>query len=80
MGDYEELGLSSDILIEFIKKRMVDSLEQIGFGHEITYDTEMLKQTKWFDEGLYGSNMVDFFHGRPVDYARGQGVSADDLF
>ena len=41
---------------------------------------ELIKLTKWFDEGLYGSNMVDFFHGRPVDYARGQGISADDLF
>ena len=80
MGDYEELGLSSDILIEFIKKRMVDSLQQIGFSHSITYDAETIKLTKWFDEGLYGANMVDFFHGRPVDYARGQGVSADDLF
>jgi ribonucleoside-diphosphate reductase beta chain len=80
MGDYEELGLSSEILIEFIKKRMVDSLEQIGFAHNVTYDKELIKLTKWFDEGLYGSNMVDFFHGRPVDYARGQGISADDLF
>lgn len=80
MGDYEELGLSSDILIEFIKKRMVDSLEQIGFEHNITYNKDTIKLTKWFDEGLYGANMVDFFHGRPVDYARGQGVSADDLF
>ena len=80
MGDYEELGLSSDILIEFIKKRMVDSLDQIGFSNDITYDKEAIKLTKWFDEGLMGTNMVDFFHGRPVDYARGQGVTADDLF
>ena len=80
MDGYEVDGLSSDILIEFIKKRMIESLEQIGFEHNITYDEQLVKKTKWFDEGLYGTNMVDFFNGRPVDYARGQGVSADDLF
>jgi ribonucleoside-diphosphate reductase beta chain len=80
MGDYEEKGLSADILIEFIKKRMVESLDAIDFAHDITYDQNLVKETLWFDEGLYGTNMMDFFNGRPVDYARGQGVSADDLF
>lgn len=80
MGDYEQDGLNSNILIEFIKKRMVDSLAQIGFENTLTYDEATIKKTKWFDEGLYGTNMVDFFNGRPVDYARGQGISADDLF
>lgn len=80
LGDYEVKGMNADILIEFIKKRMVESMDQIGFGTELSYDTNLTKETKWFDEGLYGTNMVDFFNGRPVDYARGQGVSADDLF
>ena len=80
MDGYEQEGLNSEILIEFIKKRMASSLDQIGFQHDVTYDEELIKETKWFDEGLYGTNMVDFFNGRPVDYARGQGISADDLF
>lgn len=80
MGDYEERGLTSEILIEFIKKRMVESLEAIGFEHNVKYDNNLVKETTWFDEGLYGTNMVDFFQGRPVDYARGKGISADDLF
>ena len=80
MGDYVVAGLDSEILIEFIKKRMVDSMDQIGFKTNLSYDGNLIKETKWFDEGLYGTNMVDFFNGRPVDYARGQGVSADDLF
>jgi len=80
IGDYEVKGMNADILIEFIKKRMVESMDQIGFATELSYDTNLTKETKWFDEGLYGTNMVDFFNGRPVDYARGQGVSADDLF
>jgi len=80
MSEYEQPGLSTDILIEFIKKRMVESLDAINFNHNITYDKELTKETTWFEEGLYGANMVDFFQGRPVDYARGKGISADDLF
>lgn len=80
MGGYEQPGLSSGILVEFIKKRMVESLDAIDFNHNITYDEQLTKETTWFEEGLYGSNMVDFFQGRPVDYARGKGISADDLF
>lgn len=80
LDGYEEKGLSSEILIEFIKKRMVESLEAIGFDHGVTYDNALVKETTWFDEGLYGTNMVDFFQGRPVDYSRGKGISADDLF
>lgn len=80
MGGYEQPGLSSEILVEFIKKRMVESLDAIDFNHNITYDEQLTKETTWFEEGLYGSNMVDFFQGRPVDYARGKGISADDLF
>ena len=80
MDGYEQKGLSSEILIEFIKKRMVESLEAIGFDHGVSYDNNLVKETTWFDEGLYGTNMVDFFQGRPVDYARGKGISADDLF
>jgi len=80
MGDYKEDGLSTEILVEFIKKRMVESLDAIDFNHNITYDEDLVRETTWFDEGLYGSNMVDFFQGRPVDYARGTGITADDLF
>lgn len=80
MGDYVVAGLDSEILVEFIKKRMVESMDQIGIETNLSYDKNLTKETKWFDEGLYGTNMVDFFNGRPVDYARGQGVSADDLF
>jgi ribonucleoside-diphosphate reductase beta chain len=80
MGEYTQPGLTPEILKEFIKKRMVESLEQIGFSHNITYDAELVKETQWFDEGLYGVNMIDFFQSRPVDYAKGKTVDAEDLF
>ena len=81
MGDYEVEGLSAPILKSFIAKRMADSLDQIGFDNsEIVYDQAHVDETFWFDEELYGANMTDFFQKRPVEYAKGQGISADDLF
>ena len=60
---------------------MADSLDQIGFDNsEIVYDQAHVDETFWFDEELYGANMTDFFQKRPVEYAKGQGISADDLF
>lgn len=81
MGDYKVEGLSAPILKSFIAKRMADSLDQIGFDNsEIVYDQADVDETFWFDEELYGANMTDFFQKRPVEYAKGQGISADDLF
>ena len=60
---------------------MADSLDQIGFdSSKIYYDPAHIKQTYWFDEELLGSNMTDFFQKRPVEYARGTAITADDLF
>ena len=74
-------GLSADILKSFIAKRMSDSMDSIGIdSSEIVYDDDHIKQTFWFDEELFGANMTDFFQKRPVEYAKGKGISADDLF
>jgi ribonucleoside-diphosphate reductase beta chain len=81
MGDYETKGLSASILKSFIAKRMADSLDQINFdSSEIIYNQDDVDQTFWFDEELLGANMTDFFQKRPVEYAKGQGITADDLF
>ena len=60
---------------------MAESLDQIGFdSSEIIYNQDEIDQTFWFDEELLGANMTDFFQKRPVEYAKGQGITADDLF
>jgi ribonucleoside-diphosphate reductase beta chain len=81
MGDYAVPGLDANILKAFIAKRMKDSMDQIGFDSSgITYDKALVDQTFWFDEELYGTNMTDFFQKRPVEYAKGSAVNAEDLF
>ena len=77
----QEEGLTADILKEFIKNRINQSLTQIGFKTVFEVDKDLLKSTMWFDEELLGNNQVDFFHSRPVDYSRAnQSFSEDDLF
>ena len=81
MGNYNVPGLNAEILKSFIAKRMKDSLDQIGFNSsEIHYNPQHIEQTYWFDEELLGANMTDFFQKRPVEYAKGKGIDADDLF
>jgi ribonucleoside-diphosphate reductase beta chain len=77
----EEENLSAPILKEFIKNRINESMDQIGFGRIFEVDEALLSKTVWFDEELLGNNMTDFFHSRPTEYAKkNQSFSEDDLF
>ena len=77
----DEKGLSAPILKEFIKSRINESMTQIGFKVPFEIDSELLKDTLWFDEQLHGNNMTDFFFQRPVEYAKSnQSFGEEDLF
>jgi ribonucleoside-diphosphate reductase beta chain len=77
----KEEGLTADILKEFIKNRINESLKQIKFKKVFDVDKDLLRTTMWFDEELLGNNQTDFFHSRPVDYSKkSQSFSEDDLF
>ena len=81
VNGFNEKGLSADILKEFIKNRINDSLEKIGFDSAFDVDTSLLEDTMWFEEELLGNNATDFFHSRPVEYSKNsQTFDADDLF
>ena len=81
VNGFSEKGLSADILKEFIKNRINDSLEKIGFSPAFNVDTSLLEDTMWFEEELMGNNVTDFFHSRPVEYSKkSQTFDADDLF
>ena len=81
VNGYQEKGLNGPILKEFIKNRINESLVQIGFSEAFEVDKDLLKDTIWFEEELLGNNATDFFHTRPVEYAKNsQTFDADDLF
>jgi ribonucleoside-diphosphate reductase beta chain len=77
----QEKGLNADILKEFIKNRINESLKQIGFKQPFEVDKTLLSDTIWFEEELLGNNMTDFFSSRPVEYSKkSQSFSEEDLF
>ena len=81
VNGFNETGLNANILKEFIKNRINDSLEKIGFSSAFEVDTSALEDTMWFEEELMGNNATDFFHSRPVEYSKNsQTFDADDLF
>ena len=73
--------LSSPVLKEFIRNRINDSLDQIGFGRPLEIDKSLLKNTMWFDVDLLGNTQTDFFHSRPTEYSKkNQSFDEEDLF
>ena len=81
VNGYQENGLNSNILKEFVKNRINESLQQIGFEQPFDVDKSLINQTIWFEEELLGNNMTDFFHSRPTEYSKkNQSFSEEDLF
>ena len=81
INGYEHEKLNSNLLKEFIKNRMNESLKQIGYDKAFEVDESFISETRWFEEQILGNNMTDFFHSRPVEYAKcSQSFDAEDLF
>lgn len=77
----QEPNLSAPIVKEFIKNRINNSLEQIGFKPVFSIDNSLIEPTMWFEEELLGNNMTDFFHSRPVEYSKkNQSFDEADIF
>ncbi len=78
---YENEFLNKDILITYIKRRLNDSLKRIGYKKPFKLNEELVKQTVWMDEEVYAPTSTDFFHKKPIDYAKKQkSFDQADLF
>jgi ribonucleoside-diphosphate reductase beta chain len=81
VNGYDSEKLNSNVLKEFVKNRMNESLKQIGFSKIFEVDESLIAKTSWFDEQVLGNNQSDFFHSRPVEYTRaGKCFAAEDIF
>jgi len=81
INGYGHETLNFDLVEEFIKNRMNESLQQIGYQKIFDTNDELLSKTSWFDEQVLGNNMTDFFHSRPVEYSKkSQSFAVSDLF
>lgn len=70
IGDYSKDKINANILKEFIKFRLNDSLRQIKFSEIFDIDDNLIKETIWFDEETLGNTSTDFFFKKPVEYSK----------
>ena len=68
MGDIE--NLKSYDLKQFIKKRLNEKLEELGYKATFDYDEDAAKNLDWFYHLTGGHTHTDFFAIRPTDYSK----------
>ena len=65
----------------YIKERLNSSLNNIGINSVFLVDTEIKKETKWFDDSISLMRNYDFFHKRPTSYSKRQkAVTGKSIF
>jgi ribonucleoside-diphosphate reductase beta chain len=79
VGEWSDQRISANILKEYIKSRINDSLYQIGFKQLFEVDVNARRDFEWMDEDTLGNNSTDFFFQRPTDYAKGITIDEGDL-
>lgn len=68
-------------LLNFMKQRVNQSLEEIHLRPIFEIDTNLSNQMNWFEEEVFAQAHDDFFAKRPVDYSKhNQSFSVNDLF
>lgn len=73
--------LPKEVVKEFIKNRLNNSLKSTGFEPLFEVDEKLVEQTDWFDDELTSTKHVDFFVKRSVNYTKkAQSFTGDDLF
>ncbi len=73
--------LSKNTIQEFIKNRLNNSLESIGYPGFFPVDEDEVAKTDWFDDEVVATKHVDFFVKRSINYSkRTQSFTSDDLF
>ena len=73
--------LPKETVKEFVKNRLNNSLESLGYKKVFDVDEKLLEVTEFFTDELLATKHVDFFVKRSVNYTkRSQSFSADSLF
>lgn len=73
--------VSINAIKEFIKYRLNESLEMIGFAKIFEVNTGVLASLEWFLDEVMLTTQHDFFYKRPTSYTkRVQAISSSDIF
>jgi len=79
IGDWKDKRISAEILKEYIKDRLNQSLKQIGFKEIFEINKDIKRDYEWADEELNANSAADFFHSRPVNYSKNIIIDESDL-
>lgn len=66
---------------EFVKNRLNNSLESIGYAPVFVVEEAIVEQTDWFEDEIIATKLTDFFYKRSTAYTKKtRSIGADDLF
>lgn len=81
LKDYSNDFLSRELLNTYLRRRLNDSLEKIGFNAIFEIDPILEEQTLWMDDEVYATTLTDFFYKKPIEYQRKMtSFGTEDLF
>ncbi|KAF6620592.1 ribonucleotide-diphosphate reductase subunit beta [Paenibacillus sp. EKM102P] len=73
--------LPKEIVKEFVKNRLNNSLKSIGYRPVFDVNEKLVDKTDWFDDEIIGTKHGDFFVKRQINYTkRTRSITGDDLF
>lgn len=78
LGDYEGSRINAEILKEYVKQRINDSLVGIGYSPIYKIDENLYRDFEWMNEEVLGNSMTDFFFKRPTEYSKKSRVYAEE--
>lgn len=70
IGDYSGERLNSEVIKEYIKWKINDSLKEIGFKTIFEINNNLYRDFEWMNEEVLGNNMTDFFFKKPTEYSK----------
>jgi len=79
IGDWSDNRISAAVLKEYIKGRLNESLEAIGFQKPFVINQDLKRDFEWADEELYANGATDFFFSRPINYSRSVIINEEEL-
>lgn len=73
--------LPKETVKEFVKNRLNNSLESVGYKRMFEIDEDAVQTTDWYDDEIVATKHVDFFVKRSINYSkRTRSITGDDLF
>lgn len=70
--------MPKEVILEYLKKRLNKSLNQIGYEDEYTLNEKLLERTQFFDNSVKCSISFDFFNEKSSEYAKTNLITQDD--